>query len=365
MNVVHFVVPEGIDDPARPSGGNVYDRRIRDGLVATGWTVHEHAVPGSWPTPDTSARAALAMLISTLPDGSTVLVDGLIASAAPDVLVPEAERLRLVILVHMPLGGGPSTTDERTRERESAVLTAARAIITTSAYTRRMLLDHYPLAAGAVHVATPGVDEAGLAPGTPNGGALLCVAAVTPNKGHDVLIAALTRIADRSWACVCAGSLDRDPTYVERVRSVTRDAGIEDRVRFVGALDAPALDHAYASADVLVLASRAETYGMVVTEALARGLPVVASDVGGVPEALGGGGTALPGVLVRPDDPEALAHPLAAWLDDAHLRSRRRRAAEVRRASLTGWPVTTARIAAALVAADPEHAQVPYGRPFR
>ena len=85
MNAVHVVVPEGIDDPARPSGGNRFDRRVCDGLAADGWTVHVHAVPGSWPEPDASSYAALAGAVSRIPDGAAVLLDGLLASPAPEV----------------------------------------------------------------------------------------------------------------------------------------------------------------------------------------------------------------------------------------------------------------------------------------
>ena len=112
---VHVVVPAGIDDPARPSGGNAYDRRVCRGLAAAGWTVHVHEVPGSWPRPDAPSYAALADALSRIPDRAPVLVDGLVASPAPDVLVPEARRLRLVALVHMPLGEG--TADDGVRER--------------------------------------------------------------------------------------------------------------------------------------------------------------------------------------------------------------------------------------------------------
>src|SRR3954454_8603802 len=101
---VHVVVPEGIDDPARPSGGNAYDRRVCRGLAALGWAVHEHAVPGAWPRRGAAGDAALASAVAGMPDGAVVLVDGLIASAAPDALVPHARRLRQVAPVHMALG---------------------------------------------------------------------------------------------------------------------------------------------------------------------------------------------------------------------------------------------------------------------
>ena len=111
MTALHFVVPEGIDDPARPSGGNTYDRRVCRGLAARGWSVHQHAVPGGWPRPGEAERAALARSVRRIPDGAVVLLDGLIASAAPDVLVPQARRLRQVVLVHRPAERGEPLAD--------------------------------------------------------------------------------------------------------------------------------------------------------------------------------------------------------------------------------------------------------------
>ena len=340
MTAVHVVVPEGIDDPARPSGGNTYDRQVCRGLAALGWAVHEHA--------------GLARALRRIPDGAVVLLDGLIASTAPEALVPEARRLRQVVLVHMPLGHRPpegEAASARARERE--VLEAAAAVVTTSAWTRRRLEELYELPADRVHVAEPGVDPAPLAPGTAAGRSLLCVAAVTPDKGHDVLLDALARTTDLSWRCECAGSLIHDPAYAGGVRRRARDVGLGDRVRFPGPLIGAVLDRAYAAADLLVLPSHAETYGMVVTEALARGVPVLATDVGGVTEALGHGedGT-RPGLLVPPGDSAALAAALRAWIEDAELRDRLRRAARERRAGLRPWTATASAVADVLAGVE-------------
>ena len=345
MTAVHVVVPDGIDDPARPSGGNVYDRRVSNGLGSLGWSVREHAVAGAWPRPDAASSTALADVVQGIPDDAVVLLDGLIASTAPEVLVPHARRLRLVVLVHMPLGHD----SEHARAREGAVLSAASAVVTTSHWTRRRLLELYPLPGDRLHVAEPAVDAAELAAVTRDGGALLCVAAVIPGKGHDVLLDALATVIDLRWRCVCVGSLERDPAHAARLCRRSRDGGLDDRVAFAGPRNGADLDRCYAAADVLVLASRAETYGMVVSEALARGLPVIAADVGGLTEALGhGAGGARPGLLVPPGDPIALGAALRRWLGDAELRARLRRAARERRASLLGWPATTAVIAGVL-----------------
>jgi len=346
---VHLVVPEGIDDPARPSGGNTFDRRVRSGLEDAGWVVHMHPVPGPWPHPGARSYAALAHAVRGIPDGSVVLIDGLVASPAPEVLVPETARLRLVALVHMPLG---ATADAEVRRREGAVLTASASVVTTSAWTRNLIVELYALPPERVRVAEPGADVSGLATGTATAGALLSVAAVVPGKGHDVLLDALSMLSGPGWHCVCVGSLERDPVFVDGLRRRVRDGGMDGRVRFAGSQAEADLARTYDAADVLVLPSRAETYGMVVTEALARGVPVIAADVGGVPEALGhGAGDTPPGLLVPPDDPRALRDALRAWLEDADLRGRLRRAARERRMSLSGWSATTSVVAGVLAEA--------------
>lgn len=337
LGEVHVVLPNDIDDPRTPSGGNAYDRRVCGGLSALGWSVHEHPAWGAWPRPAPAARAGLTRVLADLPDHAVVLLDGLVASAVPEVLAPEARRLRLVVLVHMPLGD--ETPKDRCREAEA--LASAVAVIATSSWARRRLLDLYPLPADRVHVAPPGVDPAPLAPGSTAGSRLLCVAAVMPAKGHDLLTRALASVADLPWSCACVGTLDRSPGFVDRLLRQVRAWGVADRVRFAGPRTGADLDAAYAAADLLLLPSRGETYGMVVTEALARGIPVLATATKGLPEALGRAPDgSLPGMLVEPASPSALAQALRRWLCDAELRDRCRRAACGRRSTLTGWQNT-------------------------
>jgi glycosyltransferase involved in cell wall biosynthesis len=335
VTAVHVVVPAGIDDPTRPSGGNLYDRRICNGLVHLGWDVYEHHIDGPWPCADPDALIELTDALATVPDGGLLLVDGLIASVSATALVPAARRLRVIVLVHMPLAV----------PGEDRVLAAARAVITTSAWGRTELLDRYPLGATPVHVVEPGADRADAVSGTPGGQNLLCVATVGRHKGQDMLVSALAEVKDLPWHCRLVGSLERDPQFVEQVRQQAARHGLADRVELCGARTGRELERAYATSDLLVHASRGETYGMVVTEALAHALPVVATGVGGVPEALGDSDAGRPGLLVNVDEPADLAAALRTWLTDGATRRRLRCAATHRRETLPRWETSAGRMA--------------------
>lgn len=334
--VVHVLVPEGISDPRRPSGGNTYDRRVCEVLSGSGRAVRVVEVEGGWPWSAVLGRDALEAGLRELPRGSLVMVDGLLASGLPGVMVPASTRLRVVLLMHMPVGG----------EAERAVVRAASAVITPSAWCRTWLLGVHGLDPTRVHVARPGVDAAPANAGQPAGGRLLCVGAVTPDKGQDLLLASLVRGADLSWTCRCVGGITASPRFVAELRRDAQRAGLADRFALTGPRAGHGLDVVYAETDALVVASRAETYGMVVTEALAREIPVIAFGVGGVPEAVGGeiGGGTLPGILVPPGDTTAMASALRRWLSDDDLRALLRTAARERRIHLEGWSTTAGRV---------------------
>ncbi|MFI8164795.1 glycosyltransferase family 4 protein [Streptomyces sp. NPDC085931] len=352
LRTVHFVLPGGVDDPATPSGGNAYDRRVCLDLPGFGWQVGKHPVAGAWPRPQAAARTELARTLAALPDGSVVLLDGLVACGVPEIVVPEAERLRMAVLVHLPLGdetGLDAAVAAELDARERAVLRTVPAVIATSDWAVRRLVAHHGLPPERVHVAAPGADIAPLAPGTDGVSRLLCVAAVTPRKGQHRLVEALAAITDLPWSCVCVGALTQDPEYVAHLRSLIARHGLEDRLELAGPRSGAALDASYATADLMVLTSYAETYGMAVTEALARGIPVLATDVGGLPEAVGrapDGG--VPGILVPPENPAAIAAELRGWFGEADVRRRLKAAARGRRAALDGWATTAQSLAAVL-----------------
>jgi glycosyltransferase involved in cell wall biosynthesis len=342
VSEVWLVVPAGIDDVAVVSGGNSYDRRVRDGLRSAGWSVRQLAVEGAWPGPDAAARASLASALATAPDDAVVLLDGLVACGVPDVVVREARRLRLVVLVHLPLGDEVGAAPELAA-LERRTLRAVQAVVATSSWAARRLVEAHGLDADRVHLAAPGTDPAPRAGGTDGAGRLLCVGSVTATKGQDLLVDALAGLSPAThWSCSLVGPLHRDPAAVATVRCAIERHRIGGRVRLTGPLTGAGLAAAYAATDLLVLPSRAESYGMVVTEALARGIPVLAAAVGGVPETLGHDPEGrVPGILVRPNEVVALADGLRHWFDDPDLREGLRHAALLRRGTLNGWEVTS------------------------
>ena len=346
---VHVIVPDGFDDPGQPTGGNIYDRRACAAMADAGWDVLVTTVAPTWPVPGPRACADLARVLSALPDGAIVLIDGLIASPAAAQLLPHAGRIRMTVLLHMPLATALDRPPDASAERsERAVLHAAAGVVTTSEWTRQLLLTRYELPPSRLHVARPGVDRVTARP-RPVRGQLICVGVVSPHKGQDLLVEALAALGDLDWHCVLAGPLDRDPDFVRQLRDRITDLDYHHRFRLTGILTGTALSHAYSTADVLVAPSRSETYGMTVTEALAHGLPVIAAAVGGLPEALGSAADGTPpGQLVPPGDPDALAAALAEWLTDEDHRRRLRGAAQERRLTLPGWDQTAQEIADAL-----------------
>lgn len=311
---VHFVLPADVDDPASPSGGNVYDLRVGAGLTRL-------TVAGDWPCP--ADVTELWQTLAGIPDGEVVLIDGLVSCGVPEVVVPHARRLKLAVLVHLPLAdetGLDPATARLLDGKERQVLRAASAVIATSPTAADNIKTRHGIE--TVHVVVPGTDPAPEARGTDGVSQLLCVASITPRKGHDLLIRALQKI-DHEWRLDCVGPL----------RPFVGQLPEDDRVSFPGPLTGEALTSAYANADLFVLASRNETYGMVVTEALARGLPVIAS---AVPDALGDGGLLLP-----PGDENALEAALTRWFEDQEFRAQLRSKALTRRANLSTWDEST------------------------
>lgn len=314
--VLWFVVPEGADDPARVSGGSVFDRRVADGLRGLGWDVRWCPATAGGATVGGATVGGAAAVLAGVPSGGLVLVDGLVALGAPAAVEQAASRLRLALIAHMVAGAFEGAGKEVV-EAERRVLAASELVVVTSGWTRDALVGHGLARSDRVVVVRPGTDDAPLASGTATGGSLLCVGVVAPHKGQDLLIDALAALGP-GWTCTIAGSLAADPGFAERMAARAASAGLAERITWAGAVGRHDLDALYRRADLLVAPSRTESFGIAIAEALRRGIPVVAHRVGGIPEAVDPGRAAM---LVAPGHPAALHEALRRWMTEPTLRA--------------------------------------------
>ena len=337
---LHFIVPGTLD---QRTGGYIYDTRIVEGLRRRGWAVVVHSLAGEFPIGDARARASLAETLLRLPDGVRVVIDGLAMGGLPDVVRAQRTRLKVLALVHLLLadetGLEPSQRD-RVLMLEREALVASTGVVVTSSFTAARVQD-IGVDPASIRTVPPGTDPAPPAtgPGTAAPPQLLCVASVTPRKGQDVLVRALTRLADTPWGCVCAGSLTRSPAFAHLVQTRVRDAGFSGRIAFPGECDGDTVDALYMTSSVFVLPSYYEGYGMALTEAMARGLPVITTNGGAIPHTV----PTDVGILVPPGDDAALASALGLLLVDApnephSARARRAQLGAAARQHASGLP---------------------------
>ncbi|MEO5921567.1 MAG: glycosyltransferase family 4 protein [Pseudolysinimonas sp.] len=330
---IHFVVPEGIDDLERVSGGNIYDRHVRDGLRRRGWDVRMS---------EAADAADVATAVAAVDRGGIVLVDGLVASWAPEPIEAASSTTRVIVVAHMVAAAFPGATPEMVAG-EARSLRHAERVITTSGWAAAELVRRGLVDAARIAVVPPGSRDSLAAVDPAEDGDLLCVGVVAPHKGQDLLLDALGRLRDQDWTCTVAGSHVAAPGFAARVVSAAGRFG--GRVRMTGVLDEAAVDVAYRRAGVLVAPSRAESFGIAIADARRCGLPVIATAVDGIPDSVAGGGA----ILVPRDDPAALADALRGWMTDPHLRERLRAEAARARTRAPRWDDTVARFAEILV----------------
>ena len=336
MVAVTFAVPGSLD---QPTGGYTYDRRVIAQLRRLGCDVEVVDLGEGFPRPAAETVALALPLLRRVPAERPIIVDGLALGVLPEAVQALRASHRLVALVHHPLALESGLTRERAsalRDSERAALAAVRHAIVTSPATARILVADYGIAADTVTVALPGSVRCAVAH-RPAGGTegatvkLLAVGAVVPRKGYDVLVEALSRLTDLDWQLVIAGDCTRDRTTAGDLATTVVLKRLGPRVRMTGAVGDEELAALYREADIFVLASRFEGYGMAYLEAIAHGLPVIGTKAGAIPETV----PESAGILVPPDDVAALAAALRTMIADKALRERF--AAAAREVPLPTW----------------------------
>jgi glycosyltransferase involved in cell wall biosynthesis len=346
MLEVAFAVP---GDLMAPTGGYAYARRLLASLPAHGVNVRHVALPASYPHPTGADLDATHRLLQDTSDEAILLVDGLAYGAMPADLVRGVGR-RVVALIHHPLGFETGHDEGRRAEliaSEKEALALAERVVACSAATARLLASEFAVASERITVAEPGTEPASRAVGTGTPVQLLAVGAVSPRKGYPVLVSALRDLADLDWHLTIAGSLDHAPEAAAALQAAIRAAGLRRRVTVAGAVDEGRLTRLYDRADVFVSPSLFEGYGMVLAEAMARGLPLVASTGGAAAETVPEGA----GLKVPPGDVAALRAALRRMIADPAARAGFADGAWAAGQALPRWDDTAARVASALKAA--------------
>jgi glycosyltransferase involved in cell wall biosynthesis len=344
---VVFAVPGAL---TIPTGGYAYEARMIAELRARDWHVDVLDLGDGFPRPGAQALAAAQARLAALPRQDPIVIDGLAFGVLPDVATELAASHRLIALVHHPLAreAGLSPREaEALHSSERRALAAARRVIVTSAFTARLVISDYAVPQGLVTTVRPGSDR--VAPGHGSGQetvSLLAVGAIVPRKGYDALLAALATLHDLPWRLTIAGDRTRDADTAARLDADLARSKLADRVRFAGAVSAGQLAALYASADLFVLASRFEGYGMAFAEAIAYGVPVIGTTAGAIPETV----PASAGVLVPADDIAALSTALRQLIDDLDRRHRLAASARAAAAELPTWPHAAELFAQAIAA---------------
>lgn len=329
-----FAVP---GDLGRPTGGYIYDRRVIEECRRAGCNALHLALPDGFPFPSAEVIAQSGDLLHALAPGQPVLIDGLGLGALPAEMLRGLRR-PLAALVHHPLAletGLSAVQQTQLFASEHAALAEVSAVIVTSPMTARILAQDYAVGSEKLVVAIPGTEPARRATGTSARPRILAVGSVIPRKAYDVLVEALHGLRARDWTCHIVGAI-RDTGTALALRALIDARGLADRILLTGAMTREALDSEFAAADIFVSTSFYEGYGMALTEAVARGLPVVATNAGAIPETLPAG-TAL---LMPPGDAGAVAAAVGQLLDQPQLRRAMADTARTQAQTLPRWSQT-------------------------
>ena len=238
---------------------------------------------------------------------------------------------------------------------ETEVIARAGCVVASTQSEAAQLIEHYSASPERLCVSPPGVDHGVFRPGSrlaarehlglpAEGRLVLFVGRLQPLKSPDVALAAFALVADRLPDCrlllVGGPSGPQGAETVESLRTAVEVAGLTGRVLLWDPLPHPAVAAAYQAADVVVVPSRSESFGLVAAEAQSCGIPVVASAVGGLAHIVADGES---GLLVSGWDPADYAAALARILTDP-IFAERLAAGAVTNAEQFSWPATADRL---------------------
>ena len=348
---VAFAIPGDID---APTGGYAYARRMLRHLPDHGVMAHHIALPGSFPEPTEQDLEVTKHLLAQIDPATPILFDGLAFGALPPEIVTTIKS-PVVALVHHALALETGLTSQQRRyfqASERLALQHAAAVIASSPLTARTLVRDYAVDPELLSIAEPGTVPALRAIGTGQPFTMLSVGAVIPRKGYPVLFDALQVLASTldaapdDWHLTIVGATDHAPEEANLVRERVLQSGLRRNITIAGEVSARELSRLYVHADLFVMPSLYEGYGMVLAEAMARGLPIVSTTGGAAAETVADGAA----LKVSPGDALALADAIRAAMSDHDRRKAMADASWEAGRRLPDWPDSAAIVAGVLKA---------------
>jgi glycosyltransferase involved in cell wall biosynthesis len=342
---IAFAIP---GDLRTPTGGYGYDRRIIAELGRLGWEVEVVQLGEGFPRPSAVQKAVARERLLAAPADRPIVIDGLAFGVLPEAAAALHAGRPVVALVHHPLALETGLTPGEAKllwDSERAALASTSLVIATSNVTADLLATRFDVPCERIEVIRPGTDRVPLSVGSDGGPLkLISVGAVVARKGFDLLVEALAPLTDLAWQLTIVGDRERDPVAVARLDAVIARHRLGDRVECLGAVPPQRLAALYSQADLFVLASHFEGYGMAYAEAIAHGLPIVGTTGGAIAETV----PASAGRLVPPGNVDVLADALREIIGNESCRRTLATGARAAAAGLPLWEDAGARFARAL-----------------
>lgn len=337
------------------TGGYIYDKKIIQALQNQGWIVERLSLGDAFPDSAPSNLQVAARRLAEVPAGNMLVIDGLTLGTMGDLAslfairmpvnaagcTPTSAQSGFVALVHHPLALESGISQETAKalfDAEAKALAYASHIIVTSPTTADTLQSMFSINRDRISIVVPGTERPAMhqktreaTPGEPT--ILLSVGSIIARKGYDVLVNALSRLRDLDWELRIVGDQTLDCTVFDALQAQITRLNLSDRIHCLGTLSSDALDAQFAQADVFVLASHYEGYGMAYAQALMWGLPVIGTTGGAtrqtVPETAG--------ILVEPGNTDELTQALHRLITAPGLRERLAHAAQKHAQALPSW----------------------------
>jgi glycosyltransferase involved in cell wall biosynthesis len=306
---VHFLITGDIQSL---TGGYLYNMHMINGLRGKGHLVNVFGTDWQWKDSD-SLEYICRHHLKKLPHGSCVIVDSLILASLHHIVQEFGDRLKFLGLIHLPASYNVlSGVHGKLADEELTAINDMRQVIVTGQFTFDLLCN-VGLNPARICLVEPGTDHFPRKKRyKPVPSELLCIANYSALKAQDVLIRALCRLTAWNWSLHLYGDTNRDKKYTEALRSLIRQLKMEHRIIVHGIVERHEISTVFLNADLFLMPSLFESYGMAITESLAHGIPVVTTSAGNIPYTLPAG----MGLLTEPGNEEQLADTIRSIFYD-------------------------------------------------